>query len=113
MKNKEIVAFFNAKQSLKNKKLPMKLAFALKLNYERLQTHADAYNEQFLEIREKYENKEEKQEVFLKEIEELLDIDVSCDVQTVGFDTLEQCDRDQFDNLTVGELEILSFMISG
>lgn len=118
MKNKEIVTFFNIRNKLKSKSLPMKLAFALKLNYERLQSCADIYNEQFAEIRKKYasgENQAVKQDelqAFTEEIEELLNIEVSCDkIQKVDFSIFEKCDSEQFDSLTVEELEALSFMI--
>ncbi len=116
MTNRDIVNYFNAKDKLKDKKLPIKLAFAFKLNYEKLQSYANAYNEQILEIKEKYvsENGEvplENQKDFLKEATELLDTKINCDVQKIDFEVLERCENERFDQLTVGELEVIDFMI--
>lgn len=116
MTNRNIVDYFNAKNGLKDKKLPMKLAFALKLNYEKLQPYANAYNEQLSEIRGKYEMEKrrdpgENQKDFLKEVTELLDTEINCDVQMIDIEVLEKCEQAQFDKLTVGELEAIDFMI--
>jgi restriction endonuclease Mrr len=116
MTNRNIVNYFNAKDKLKDKKLPIKLAFALKLNYEKLQPYANAYNEQLTEVEEKYElkkqkNPEENQNNFLKEVTELLDTEINCDIHKVDFKILERCEHAQFDKLTVGELEAIDFMI--
>lgn len=116
MTNRDIVSYFNAKDKLKDKKLPMKLAFALKLNYEKLQPYANAYNDQLSEIRGKYEvekwkNPSENQNDFLKEVSELLDTEINCDVQKIDFKVLERCEHAQFDKLTVGELEVIDFMV--
>lgn len=116
MTNRNIVNFFNAKDRLKDKRLPMKLAFALKVNYEKLQPYANAYNEQFSEIGEKYGVKKgevpvENQNDFSSEIIDLLDTEVVCDVQEIDSEVLEKCEQVQFDDLTVRELEAIDFMI--
>lgn len=116
MTNRDIVSYFNTKDKLKDKKLPIKLAFALKLNYEKLQPCANAYNEQLSEIKEKYgmekcKNPTENQKEFLNEVKELLDTEIDCDVQKIDIEVIERCEQAQFDKLTVGELEAIDFMI--
>ena len=118
MTNRDVVNFCNARQIFGNKKLPVRLAFALKLNYEKLKTCADAHNKQFAEIKKKYtkENGEltddtKELEEFAKDIDELMSTKVACDIQKVDISLLEKCDQDQFDSLSLDEVEILNFMI--
>lgn len=112
MKNKDLLAFFNIKGKLRAKKLPMRLAFAIKLNYEKLKPYADVYNEQLLEFKERYEKDipiEQKESN--AELTELLDMDITCETQRVSVSEFEKCDLEQFDSLTLEELEALDFMI--
>lgn len=113
MKNKDVVKFVNCKSNLEKKKLPMKLSFALKLNFEKMETYVKAYTKQYDELLEniKLAEKDEEKQEYLSQIEELLETTVTDDVQKVGFDVIEKCDQEKFDTLTVSELEAISFMI--
>lgn len=113
MKNRDLVNFVNAKESLSVKRLPMKLSYALKLNYEKTSASLKAYIKQYEEIMENLNNaksKEEKED-FMEQISELLEAPVTDDIRKVVFDVIEKCDEEKFDALTVKELEAISFMI--
>lgn len=114
MKNKDLLVFFNIKGKLREKKLPMRLAYAIKLNYEKLKPYADAYNEQLLELKERYRQEDVSvgQTETDTELTELLNMDVACEIQTVPMTEFEKCDSGQFDSLTFEELEALGFMIN-
>ena len=109
MTNKDIILFFDKIGELRGKKLPVKLSFAIKVNTEKINPLANAYNEQVSEIRKKYENENPNQ--LVEELTELQNTEVSIEVQKIDMGTLEKCELEQFDNLTLGEIEALAFMI--
>ena len=124
LQNKTILSFLTA--DFRGKKLPLKLSFALKLNTDALKGAINAYNEQRQELINKHAKKDgdghlvvesnnyvmKDQGVFLEDMNELLDMEVEANVKTVDLDTLEKCDLQEFDTLTVDEIEAIYFMIS-
>ena len=59
LKNKEILKFVNGCFSLREKKLPVKLGYAIKKNLSSLEDAANAYDAEHKELLDKYATKDE------------------------------------------------------
>ena len=118
MKNSEIVAFLNTCAGLREKHLPVRLAYAIKKNMAAVQEAATAYMEEREELIARYAKKDKKGEYlvkdscyvfenkdeFEKDMSELLAIETAVKIHTVSIDVVEKCDDDQkYDPLTMEE----------
>lgn len=122
MKNSEIVAFLNTCAGLREKHLPVRLAYAIKKNMAAVQEAATAYMEEREELIARYAKKDKKGEYlvkdsykdeFEKDMSELLAIETAVKIHTVSIDIVEKCDDDQkYDSLTMEELDVIEFMIT-
>ena len=124
LQNKDILNFYTA--DFTGKRLPLKLSFALKLNKDVLQGPAEAYDLQRKELVEKYAVKDRDgnpiiednnytvndREALMRDMNELLNMDIEANIKAIDLDTLEKCDLPEFDTLTVDEIEAIYFMIS-
>lgn len=54
---------------------------------------------------------EGKRDEFLKELEELREIEVDIELIMLNYDDLEKCDSDKYSALTVRDMDVLSIMI--
>lgn len=125
LKNKEILTFINGCGSLKEKKLPVKLGYAIKKNISAVGDAAKAYDEEYKELLNKYGTKDEKGNLveengrcpiedgqnFTKDLEELLDIETEVNIHTITEDELRSCDDSRYDPLSVSDLDTLEIMI--
>ena len=121
-KIKEIALQING---ITDKKLPIKLSFALQKNIKALASAEKEYEEARKKILEDNAEKDEDGKPIIEEdrykindmdkvtndIVELLNIEVDLDIHEVGIEVLEQCDLDRYDTLTPRELALLEFMI--
>ena len=120
--NEKILSFSNSEVA--NKKLPVKLAFAISVNASAVAPALEAYHRQRKSLLEKYAEKDgdefvvengrykiEDEKGWLQEIQELLETESDVTITTVPVDVLEKCDADAFDSLTVKELFEINFMI--
>ena len=124
LKNKDILSFYAA--DFTGKKLPLKLSFALKLNKDVLKGPAEAYDLQRKELVEKHAEKDKNgepviennnyiikdREALTNDMNELFNIEIKANIETIDFNILEKCDLPEFDTLTVDEIEAIYFMIS-
>lgn len=67
MKNSEIVAFLNTCAGLREKHLPVRLAYAIKKNMVAVQEAATAYMEEREELIARYAKKDKKGEYLVKD----------------------------------------------
>ena len=129
VKNKDIVAFLNGIATLKDKKLPVKVTYAINKNIRAVSGAAEAYNATFDELRNRYMRKdsegkpepdengepkflEGRKEEFLKELLELQEIVTDVEVTTITCSDLEVCDSaDKFSSLSVRDMEALDIML--
>lgn len=125
LKNKEILTFINGCGSLKEKKLPVKLGYAIKKNISAVGDAAKAYDAEYKELLNKYGTKDEKGNLveengrcpiedgqnFTKDLEELLDIETEVNIHTITEDELRSCDDPRYDPLSVSDLDTLEIMI--
>ncbi len=123
--NREIVKIFNGIRTIEEKKLPVKLGFAINKNVKAMRGTAESYDAERTKILDKYGQKDEDgqleisgdeyvltdKKAYAAEMNELLGIESELQVHTVTLDEIEKCDTEKFDALTPGELEILEFMI--
>ena len=115
MKNSEIVAFLNICTDLRQKRLPVRLAYAIKKNTAAVQEAASAYTAEREELIRRYARKDEKGEImteddcyimedkesFGKDMSELLNIETEVEIHTVSIAVVEKCDEDpKYDPLT-------------
>ena len=108
--NLQAVRFLNTYDgSMRRKKLPVKVIFALRHNYNLiLQQQATPYEESRKTLKEQYEDKEE----FTKELDKLLAEEVEHSIKTVTFAEMEKMDEcDNYDSLTINEIEAMEFML--
>lgn len=101
IKNGIMVKFLNTSNEILQKRLPIRLYYAINLNLKTFGSLITSYQEAY----EKAKGSEE-------ELVELVNQEIEAPVQTVSQDTLELIDsNDKFDSLTWAEFEAIQFMI--
>lgn len=124
LSNEEILKFVNGCVSLRKKKLPVKLGYAIKKNLAAVGDAGNAYDAERQELLEKYAAKDkdgkfvvedgrysiEDQESFAKDLDELLAIKTEVGIQAVSVEEIEKCEDPRYDALTVEDLETLEIM---
>ena len=111
LKNKDILNFVNGCASLREKRLPVKLGYAIKKNLrqELLEKYAAKGGDgKFLVENGQYSI--EDKEGFAKDLDELLAIETEVGIHTVSEEEIEKCDDPRYDALTVADLETLEIM---
>lgn len=125
LKNRDIVNFINGCAALKEKKLPIKIGYAINRNIIVLTEAAEAYNVAREKIIKEHTEKDFKGEpvirddcyvfkdkqAFNKDLEELLDIDTEVNLHTISEKDIEKCDDSRYDALTLADLDTLCIMI--
>lgn len=107
--NIQAVTYYNAVASLKDKKLPISVLFALKNNFNLFLNQIKAYEESRTKLIEMINNKEERDEEMLK----LYNESVEHEVKTIKKSDIEKIDDiDTYDALTLSELEAINFIIT-
>ena len=123
--NQKILDFANT--PLGNKKLPMKLAYAITVNTAAMAPALEGYNAGRMTLLNGYAKTDEKGELVIEngnyiiediegwntDIKALLETEANVPVTTVPVDVLDKCDDPAFDKLSVRELAVISFMIEG
>ena len=124
LKNNDILKFVNGCATLREKKLPVKLGYAIKKNLAAVSDVANAYDAERRELLEKYASKDEDgkflveneqysiedKDGFAKDLDELLAIETEVGIHTVSEEEIEKCDDPRYDALTVADLETLEIM---
>lgn len=128
VKNKEIVAFLNGIGALKDKRFPVKVTYAINKNIRAVSGAAEAYNSTFDELRNQYMLKdaeaklvldehgepkflEGKKDAFVKELDELREIEVDVNLIMITYSDIEKCDSDRYSTLSVRDMEALDIML--
>ena len=128
VKNKDIVAFLNGIGALKDKRFPVKVTYAINKNIRAVSGAAEAYNKTFDELRNQYMLKdaegklvldehgepkfhEGKKDEFVKELDELREIEVDINLNVLTYSDIEKCDSDKYSTLTVRDMETLDIML--
>lgn len=125
IKNSQIVEIFNGIPKVMEKRLPVKLGFAINKNMASMKATAESYDAERAKILDKYCEKDEQgnvrvegkeyviadRDAYATEMKELLDIETEIQIHAVGIDEIEKCDSEKYDALTPGELSLMEFMI--
>lgn len=102
-KNIDMVAFLNNIAKIQRKKLPVKVSYALALNYKKLNEIATTYNEEV----NKLDPEKDKEAVL-----ELLNTEVTVDIQKVKISEFEKIEANsKYDVLTPDDFALIWFMI--
>lgn len=123
IKNRELLNFVNSQ--LGNKRLPVKLMFAITANVEEAEGKIKAYEDSRKKLIDQYAKKDENGEPIVKGnsyvfedqdkwtevISDLLEMEVEMNMTVVSLDEVVKCDGAEFDSLTVNELSVIKFMI--
>ena len=107
MKNIEILNCLNGTAAMTTKKLPVKLAFAMKHNRKEMVNKLGAFEEMRKDILEQYPEGNEREAEFGKLLEETVEVDV----KKVPAEVVELTDGEGYDKLTLGELEAIDLML--
>ena len=124
LSNERIVNTINVLAELNNAKLPVKVAYAITKNINKINTELKAYNEEKAKLIDKYSEKDEEGKlktdeignVTLKEehiedwnrdIKELLSIENEIDIHMIQLDDLLNSDY----NISPAELAAIEFMV--
>lgn len=117
LKNRDIVNFINGCAALKEKKLPIKIGYAIHRNILSLAEAAEAYNTAREKIIEEYTEKDREgnlaikdQQMFNKDLEELLDIDTEVNLHTIPEKDIEKYDDSRYDAMTPADIDTLCIM---
>ena len=125
LSNERIVNTINVLGELNNAKLPVKVAYAITKNINKINSELKAYNEEKTKLIDKYAEKDEEGElkrneignVILKEehieewnrdIAELLSIENEIDIHMIQLDDLLNSDY----SISPAELTVIDFMIN-
>lgn len=124
--NKVLEHYKNLAQ-LAEKKLPVKLSYAITKNLVKLQAEAELIEKSRLDLINQYAEKNEdgeakikedgtysfgeNRELFLKEYNDYLNTETDLDVYTVDFMELEKLENDRYDALSVAEIASLEFVL--
>ncbi len=117
LKNRDIVNFINGCAALKEKKLPIKIGYAIHRNILSLAEAAEAYNTAREKIIEEHTEKDcegksviKDQQMFNKDLEELLDIDTEVNLHTIPEKDIEKYDDSRYDAMTLADIDTLCIM---
>lgn len=124
LKNRDIVNFINGCAALKEKKLPIKIGYAVHRNILSLAEAAEAYNTAREKIIEEHTEKDcegkpvikdngyvfKDQQRLNKDLEELLSIDTEVNLQTISEKDIEKYDDSHYDALTLADIDTLCIM---
>ena len=117
LSNERIVNTINVLGDLNNAKLPVKVAYAITKNINKIDIELKSYNEEKTKLINKYAEKNEDGNVVLKEehiedwnrdIKELLSIENEVDIHMIQLDDLLNSNYD----ISPAELAAIDFMIS-
>ena len=122
--NRQIIKIFNGIGAVKQKRLRVKIGFAINKNLSAMEGAAEAYTAEQRKILDKYGEKDESgqyrtegneyvlsdRDAYTEEMSELLGIETDIQIHTITFDEIEKCDSGKFDALTPEELDLLEFM---
>ena len=125
IRNSQIVNFINGVMNLKEKKLPIKLGYAITRNIKIMDPVATSYEEERQKILGKYAEKDDSGKFkvedgsyiisdisgYEREMEELLGIENEMQLHTVTIEEIEKCDMEQFDSLSVQDITLLDLMM--
>lgn len=125
IKNRDIVNIYRGISAIKEKKLPIKIGFAINRNMSALDSIARSYEDERVKILDQFCEKDESGKYktngdefeisdkngFSQAMNELLDIENEFQVHTVTFEDIEKCDSEKFDSLSPNDLSVLEFMI--
>ena len=125
IRNSQIVNFINGVMNLKEKKLPIKLGYAITRNIKIMDPIATSYEEERQKILGKYAEKDDSGKFkvedgsyiisdisgYEREMEELLEIENEMQLHTVTIDEIEKCDLEQFDSLSIQYITLLDMMM--
>ena len=124
LKNKDILKFVNGCTALREKKLPVRLGYAIKKNLGSVSDAANAYNTERSTLISRYAEKDNNahpqieegryrikdKENFEKDLNELLEIETEVNIHQVTLEEIEKCEDPRYDALTVTDLETLEVM---
>ena len=106
MKNLDVVNYLNGLFELSDVLFPVQLTYAIKKNHRKLVAEYGDYDEQRVALLSKY-NEDKTDQAFIKELNELLAIEVDIDVHKIPETIFESGEFE----ITPKQLEILEFMI--
>lgn len=126
MKANDILTTYEKLFDLKEKKLPVKVAFIISRNMAKMKPIAEELNEKRMEIIREYAEKKENgdlnvneegnvkindMQAFSNTLKELFDSDLDLTLDKLYMADVERCDQEGFDSLTVEEMSVLECMI--
>ncbi len=120
MTNLQIINTLNASvdeagKSLRAKRLPVKLLYALQRNLRELESAYTTYNDTRKELCQRYQVQdtamEKGGEEFQQELITLLNLPVEVDIHTVSIAVLDECGQGNFDSLSMNDLDRLDWLI--
>lgn len=127
MKVRDLINSSEVINTIMTKKLPIKVGFIIANNVKKFESTLQNFEEKRIELLKSYGEKDENGELvvnedngvkvinpeeFAKEIDVLLDTEVSFVLDTLTFDDLALCDSDKYDSLTPNEINALKCMIA-
>ena len=113
LSNERIVNTINTLGELSNAKLPVKVAYAITKNINKINVELEAYNKEKAKLINKYGERDEKGKLNVNEngiidIKELLSIENEIDIHMIQLDDLLNSDY----NISPSELMTIDFMIN-
>lgn len=127
MRTQDIVNIYIGLKDIKEKNLPVRVAYAINLNIHKMTPIVESFDEARMDLIKKYAEKDANGEYitdkdgnikisnaaeFKELISEAMQEDVSLDFKKIELSALDACDDSHFDALSVKDLEKLDFMIT-
>lgn len=126
MKLKEVIQRNQQLNTISDKRLPVKISYAIAKNAQTLQKEAELIEKERIKLLEQYAEKDEdgnpktdggnyvlgdNMEKYTEEYKEYLDTDVEVDIHKFPETELDKLDDPRYDVLTATELAALEFML--
>lgn len=110
--NSQAILFVNTVNQIKNKRLPVKIGFALRNNFKLIiANQLNAYEEELMEIKKCY-SQDNDENSYREKTTLLLNEEVEHMIKTVKLEVFEMIDTEiGYDALSLTELDAISFMI--
>lgn len=127
---KKAIELYIGLQSIRNKKLPIKLSYSVAYNTDLLEKEVKRVDAEKMKLIKQYAMQDENgdpvtfedngqtmfdlgenRESFIRDYEDFLSLDVELDIRTISDDVFDKCDDSKYDAFNMEEMSAILFMI--
>lgn len=120
MKVSDVSSIYNGLSTIVSKRVPVRMGFIVNRNLRKIEPIMQDVEKQKVDILKKYADdsdetsahiSKEKMGKFMKDINEMGDVEVELVLDKILMEDIEKCDNDEYDSLTIAEMNALEKML--